>query len=84
MFSEAYHSSLDAEAAKTKTRHVPGAVDGIRAVLEWSGLEYDYGTWNGPEGWQKYSNPCYRPREGRATCAVLSSVFLAFGFSLLV
>ena len=71
-----HNSSLGAETAKTKTRHVPGAVDGIRAALEWSGLEYDYGAWNGPKGWQKYLNPCNRPREGRATCTVLSSAFL--------
>ncbi|KAI6020987.1 hypothetical protein BKA83DRAFT_4293667 [Pisolithus microcarpus] len=25
------------------TRYVPGAVEGIRAALEWTGLEYDYG-----------------------------------------
>ncbi|KAF8324958.1 hypothetical protein F5887DRAFT_1021355 [Amanita rubescens] len=28
-------------------RHVPGAVDGIRAALEWAGLEYDYGPGKG-------------------------------------
>ncbi|KAI0762511.1 glutamyl-tRNA synthetase [Fomes fomentarius] len=26
-----------------RSRAVPGAVDGIRSALEWSGLEYDYG-----------------------------------------
>ena len=36
--------SSGTETANTKTRHVPGAVDGIRAALQWSGLEYDYGT----------------------------------------
>ena len=25
-------------------RRVPGAVDGIRAALEWAGLEHDYGV----------------------------------------
>lgn len=33
------------------TRYVTGAVDGIRAALEWSGLEYDYGPGrDGPHG----------------------------------
>ncbi|TFY60975.1 hypothetical protein EVJ58_g4799 [Rhodofomes roseus] len=29
------------------TRAVPGAVDGIREVLDWAGLEYDYGPGKG-------------------------------------
>ncbi|KAF8621852.1 hypothetical protein AX15_007468 [Amanita polypyramis BW_CC] len=29
------------------TRYVPGAVDGIRAALEWARLEYDYGPGKG-------------------------------------
>ncbi|TFK84864.1 glutamyl-tRNA synthetase [Polyporus arcularius HHB13444] len=34
-----------------RTREVPGAVEGIRAALEWSGLEYDYGPGKpGPHG----------------------------------
>ena len=71
-----HNSPLGAETTKTKTRHVPGAVDGIRAALEWSGLEYDYGVWNGLEGLQMHLNVCNRPRDGRPACAVLSSAFL--------
>ena len=64
-------------SAKTTMRHVPGAIiDGMRAALEWSELEYDYGTWNGLEGWQKYLNVCNRAKEGRATYTVLSNAFL--------
>ena len=34
-------------AKKTKTMHIPGAVDEIRPALEWSWLEHEYGTRNG-------------------------------------
>jgi len=57
-------------------RHVPGAVDGIRAALEWAGLEYDYGVcrYIFDVNREEFS-VCNRPREGGTTRTVLSSLF---------
>ena len=57
-------------------RHVPGAVDGIRAALEWAGLEYDYGVCRCIlDVSREELSVCNRPREGRTACTVLSSLF---------
>ena len=57
-------------------RHVPGAVDGIRAALEWAGLEYDYGACRCILDVNREElSVCNRPRERGTARSVLSSLF---------
>lgn len=60
-----------------QTRFVPGSVDGIRKALEWAGLEYDYGQQLCANSWNRLTGiQYYRPRERRASCALLPGNFM--------
>lgn len=68
-----YRASVD---LGLQARTVPGAVEGIRDALEWSGLEYDHGQ-SAPASDPGPSSPFdYRSWEARSSWAILPGVYI--------